>query len=239
MDNPSTTITQRLAALLTALKRQDVASNWADHNWLEEGLIAVSKKQPTTAIREAAAAGVKHFGENYVQEAAQKAAAGAYAGATLHLIGPLQSNKARQAVGLFDVIHTVDSAKLASKLDTAAAERGKTITVFIQVNVANEAQKSGIAPQELPALVTHIQTLSQLHLVGLMTVPPAGEDPVPHFKALAALAKEHHLPRLSMGMSSDWQQALACGATDLRIGTALFGPRPTTTPPTTAPVEHQ
>ena len=222
--NNATTIAQRLEAILTVLKRQHPA-----RDWLEEGLIAVSKKQPAAAVREAVAAGVKHFGENYVQEAAQKAATGAYAGATLHLIGPLQSNKARQAVGLFDVIHTIDSAKLANKLNNAAAEQGKTITVFIQVNVANEAQKSGIDPQELPALVAHIRPLSQLNLVGLMTVPPAGEDPVPHFGALAALAKAHHLPRLSMGMSSDWQQALACGATDLRIGTALFGPRPTTT----------
>ena len=186
-------------------------------------LVAASKTRSGDEVRAAQGVGIEHFGENYVQEAAGKAAA--VSGVTWHLIGPLQSNKVNKAMGIFDVFHTVDREKLLNKLDKAAADAGKTPEVFLQVNIGREPQKGGVMPEDLSALVAAARASKNLRLVGLMAIPPAGVDPAPSFAALRGMAEEFNLPRLSMGMSGDWQTALTHGATDIRLGTALFGPR--------------
>lgn len=195
--------------------------------WPGEGLVAASKTRSADEIRAAFTLGIRHFGENYVQEAARKHAEGAYAGAKLHLIGHLQGNKARKAVELFDVIETVDSTRLADTLNRLARELGRApLAVLVQVNIGSEPQKDGVAVEGLDALVRHIRTqCPALVLQGLMATPPAGADPTPYFTALAVHARRLGLGTLSMGMSGDWPQALACGATHIRLGTALFGAR--------------
>ena len=189
-------------------------------------LIAVTKKFSADVIHEAYSLGLRVFGENYVQEFAQKQSALAgLTNAKLHLIGHLQSNKARQAAELFQVIETVDSEKLAQRLN----ETGRQLEVMIEVKLSPEQSKAGAAPEELSRLIETIRGCANLNLTGLMTMPPWSTDPEttrPYFRRLAELARIHQLPTLSMGMSNDLEAAIEEGATHIRVGTALFGPRP-------------
>ncbi|GAB5388334.1 MAG: YggS family pyridoxal phosphate-dependent enzyme [Alphaproteobacteria bacterium] len=189
-------------------------------------LVAVSKVQPDERIEEALAAGHRLYGENRVQEAHSRWSdrRAAHPDLTLHLIGPLQTNKAKQAVELFDVIETVDRPKLVKALAKAMAETGRNLDCYIQVNTGDEDQKAGVAPTDLPALLDTAITAG-LNITGLMCIPPIDEEPAMHFGLLKKLATRHNLPNLSMGMSGDWQTALNFGATHLRIGTAVFGAR--------------
>ena len=198
-------------------------------------LVAVSKKFPAERLATAYAAGLREFGENYVQEFAEKRPAlGSLSGARYHLIGHLQSNKARIAVGLFQVVETVDSAKLLQRLNQAAGERGVTIEAMMEVKLSGEESKSGAGAEEIPAILEAAALCTHVSLTGLMTIPPWSEDPErarPYFRQLAALARQYNLPKLSMGMSGDLETAIEEGATVVRVGTALFGKRPI---PTTA-----
>jgi hypothetical protein len=188
-------------------------------------LIAVTKKFPAGVIRDAYSLGLRRFGENYVQEFESKHPAVAdLADAEFHLIGHLQSNKTRPAAELFQVIQTIDSAKLAQRIDAI----GRQIEVMIEVKLSGEESKSGTAPEALHALIEAIRGCANLQLTGLMTMPPWSDDPEqtrPYFRRLAELARKHSLPKLSMGMSHDLEAAIEEGATHIRIGTALFGPR--------------
>lgn len=189
-------------------------------------LVAVTKVFGKEAIEEAHALGVRNFGENYVQEFAGKAPAVAQLeGARFHLIGHLQSNKSRLAADLFHVIETVDTPKLARRLN----EAGKALDVMIEVKLSPEANKAGADAAELPALIGEIERCAHLRLKGLMTMPPWSDDPEaarPYFVRLRELAVEHGLTGLSMGMSHDFEAAIEEGATHIRVGTALFGRRP-------------
>jgi len=190
-------------------------------------LIAVSKTQPAEAIREAYAAGQRHFGENYAQEWRDKAAALAdLADLTWHFIGSLQTNKVRYLAGKVGWVHTVDRPELARELSRRCAAAGASVKVLLEVNVGGEAQKGGCAPGEAPALAALVATLPALDLRGLTCIPPPGDDPRPHFRALRALRDQLGLAELSMGMSADWPVAVEEGATFVRIGTAIFGERP-------------
>jgi pyridoxal phosphate enzyme (YggS family) len=187
-------------------------------------LVAVSKTQSAPALVAALEAGQRVFGENRVQEAYEhwESRRAAYPDLKLHLIGPLQTNKVKDALALFDVIETLDRPKLAQAL--AKAPGGQAIECYIQVNTGREPQKAGIDPYALPGLYAECRNLG-LNVTGLMCIPPADEDPAPHFKALAAMAKDLSLKHLSMGMSADFETAIACGATHVRVGSALFGQR--------------
>ena len=191
----------------------------------EVTLIAVTKKFSPDVIAEAYALGLRVFGENYVQEFAEKRPAlAALTDARYHFIGHLQSNKARIASELFHNIETVDSAKLAQRLN----DTGKPLEVMIEVKLSEEASKSGAAPAELPALLDAIRACSNLRLTGLMTIPPWSDDPEqtrPYFRRLAAIGRANSVAGLSMGMSHDLEAAIEEGATHIRVGTALFGPR--------------
>jgi len=191
-------------------------------------LIAVSKTFPVEAIVPVLEAGHREFGENRVQEAAAKwpALRDRFPGARLHLIGALQSNKAREAIELFDVIHTLDRDSLAVALQREIARSGKRPELFVQVNTGLEPQKSGIAPAETAAFVARCRDALGLPVVGLMCLPPEDEEPSVHFALLARIAKECGLPKLSMGMSGDFQTAISFGATHVRVGSAIFGARP-------------
>lgn len=188
-------------------------------------LVAVTKVFPASAIREAWELGLRDFGENYVQEFEGKSAeVASLEGARFHLIGHLQSNKSRRAGELFQVIQTVDSAKLARRLD----ECGRALEVMIEVKLSLEQSKSGAAPEELDALIDAIRDCANLRLTGLMTMPPWSDDAElsrPYFSRLRDLATRHRLDALSMGMSHDFEVAIAEGATHIRVGTALFGKR--------------
>lgn len=192
----------------------------------EVTLVAVTKKFSAEVIGEAYSLGLRVFGENYVQEFAEKLPdVHGLAGAQFHLIGHLQSNKARLAAELFRVIETVDSEKLARRLN----EAGKPLEVMIEVKLSPEGSKAGAAAEELPGLIEAIRACPNLRLTGLMTMPPWNSDPEttrPYFRRLAELARLHQLPQLSMGMSHDLEAAIEEGATHIRVGTALFGPRP-------------
>lgn len=194
-------------------------------------LVAVSKTQPAEAVREAYDAGQRLFGENYVQELAEKAAAlSELPELTWHFIGHLQRNKVKSviAVGAGVTVETVDSLRLAAEIDKRAASEGRVVPVLLQVNVAGEAQKSGCSPDELVTLVADVRALPHLSLRGLMTIPPLGRDPEasrPHFARLRGMASEHGLTELSMGMSADLEVAIEEGATMVRVGTAIFGER--------------
>ncbi|MFO1067394.1 MAG: YggS family pyridoxal phosphate-dependent enzyme [Geminicoccaceae bacterium] len=191
-------------------------------------LIAVSKSQPTHAIAAVLDRGQRIFGENYVQEAAGRwpELRQRYAGVELHMIGALQSNKAAQAVGLFDVIQTVDRERLADAIAREVARQGRHPRLFIQVNTGDESQKAGVAPARLEVLVRHCASLS-LRVDGLMAIPPAGEEVTPHVVLLRDLAREHGLAAISCGMSADFEAAILAGATHVRVGSAIFGARPT------------
>lgn len=189
-------------------------------------IIGASKSQPIPVLEAAITAGLTQFGENKVQEAQAKwpALKAAHPQITLHLIGPLQSNKAAEAVALFDVIQTVDREKIAAALAKEITAQGRKVAVLIQVNTGEEPQKSGVSPRQAPALIAFCRQLG-LDLKGLMCVPPVGETPAPHFALLQKMAAEYGLPWLSMGMSDDYETAIRFGATHVRIGTALFGER--------------
>lgn len=191
-------------------------------------LVAVSKTFDAAAVRPFLAAGQRVFGENRVQEAAGKwpELRSSYDGIVLHLIGPLQTNKAREAVALFDVIETVDREKLAGVLATEMDRAGRRLPVFVQVNIGLEPQKAGIAPEEAVAFVARCREVHGLDVIGLMCIPPEGMPPGPYFAQLAVLGREAGVEKLSMGMSGDFETAIAMGATHVRVGSALFGSRP-------------
>jgi len=188
-------------------------------------LIAVTKKFPAAVIEEAYALGLREFGENYVQELESKRPLlNGCGGARFHLIGHLQSNKSKKAAEIFDVIETVDSAKLAQRLNA----ENKPLDVMIEVKLSHEEAKAGADPEEIPALIETIRSLPNLRLLGLMTMPPWSDDPEqtrPYFARLRELGAANGLAQLSMGMSHDLEAAIEEGATMIRIGTALFGPR--------------
>jgi pyridoxal phosphate enzyme (YggS family) len=189
-------------------------------------LVAVSKTKPIEAIRAAIAAGQTVFGENRVQEAAEKfPPLRAEHRFSLHLIGGLQTNKARDAVRLAEVIETLDRRHLADAIAAAIAKEGRSPTLLIEVNVGDEPQKAGIGRAEADAFIDECKGRFGASLAGLMCVPPLDHDPRPHFTWLADRAAKHGLPVLSMGMSADFEAAIACGATWVRVGSAIFGTR--------------
>jgi pyridoxal phosphate enzyme (YggS family) len=191
-------------------------------------LVAVSKTFPADAITPFLAAGQRVFGENRVQEAQAKwpALREAYPDIELHLIGPLQTNKAREAVALFDVIETVDREKLASMLAAEMQRAGRTLPCFVQVNIGLEEQKAGIAPAETLAFVERCRSVHGLQVIGLMCIPPDRVPPGPYFAQLAELGRQAGVTSLSIGMSGDFEVGIAMGATHVRVGSALFGHRP-------------
>lgn len=213
----------RLAGVQTAIAE---AAKRAQRRAGDICLIAVSKTHEAAAIRPLIAAGQRHFGENRVQEAAAKwpALRAETPGITLHLIGQLQSNKAEDAVALFDAIHSVDRPSLVAALGKACAKVGRQPRLFVQVNVGDEAQKGGCAIADLPALLDAAKNAG-LAIDGLMAIPPADVEPAPYFALLDELAERHGLPLRSMGMSGDYETAVMLGATHVRVGTALFGTR--------------
>ena len=189
-------------------------------------LVAVSKTFPAEAIRPVLLAGQRHFGENRVQESQTKwpGLKADFPDVRLHLIGPLQSNKAEDAVALFDVIHTVDRPKIAAALAAAIQKKQRTPELLIEVNTGEEPQKAGIPPHETAAFLAHCRGLG-LAISGLMCIPPLDEEPAVHFALLATLARDLGLPKLSMGMSADYETALQFNATYIRVGSAIFGDR--------------
>jgi pyridoxal phosphate enzyme (YggS family) len=189
-------------------------------------LIAISKVQPPERVEAVLDAGHRTFGENRVQEAQSKWPAWKerYDDVDLHLVGPLQSNKVRAAIQLFDAIHSVDSLKLARRIADIAGQEGRSPDIFLQVNTGEEPQKAGVLPAEADAVVAEMRALS-LPLKGLMCIPPADETPSLHFALLAKIAERNGLTGLSMGMSADFEQAIAFGATHVRVGSAIFGER--------------
>ncbi|WP_431298099.1 YggS family pyridoxal phosphate-dependent enzyme [Tabrizicola sp. BL-A-41-H6] len=189
-------------------------------------LIAVSKVQPLDRVVAVLEQGHRVFGENYVQEAAAKwpDLRARFDAVSVHMIGPLQTNKAKLAVDLFDAIHTLDRPSLAQKLAGLAQARGTSPQLFVQVNTGAEPQKAGVLPADLSAFVTDCRAMD-LPLHGLMCIPPEAEDSTPHFALLAQMAADHGLSGLSMGMSSDFEAAIAHGATHIRVGSAIFGAR--------------
>lgn len=187
-------------------------------------LVAVSKTQPWEHIAPVLDAGQKVFGENRVQEAMERWGQ-RREGLELRLIGPLQTNKAREAVGFFDVIETLDREKLARVLAEEIQRAGKAPRLYVQVNVGEEDQKAGIAPAEADAFIAACRGTYGLTVEGLMCIPPFDEDPAPHFAALRAIAGRNGVEKLSMGMSDDFETAIAEGATSVRVGSAIFGNR--------------
>lgn len=221
--SPEATVAARLAAI-----RQQIAdaAATARRDPATVTLVAVAKTFPAAAVAEALAAGQRHFGENRVQEGMAK-----YPGLrethpdlVLHLIGPLQTNKVKQAVAHFDVIHTLDRDSLAQELAKAFDKSGRRLPCFVQVNTGEEPQKAGCAPGDADAFIAACRALD-LPVVGLMCIPPAEEEPAPHFALLNKIAQRNGLDQLSMGMSNDFETAVMLGATHVRVGSAIFGGR--------------
>ena len=202
--------------------RIETAALEAGRDPAEVTLIAVSKTHPLEAVQAALAAGAKIFGENRVQEAAQKFP---LAGAKLHIIGGLQTNKAAQAVQLADSIDSLDRERLADAIADAAQKAGRVPELLVQVNIADEPQKSGVALADADAFIRAMRVRFGAKLTGLMCIPPEQRNPLPYFLRLAAMADEHGLAVRSMGMSGDFAAAITAGATHIRIGTAIFGAR--------------
>jgi pyridoxal phosphate enzyme (YggS family) len=190
-------------------------------------LIAVSKTFDANAVRPVIVAGQRVFGENRVPEAERKwpQLRAEFSDVKLHLIGPLQSNKAKDAVALFDAIHTLDRAKIAEAIASEMTKQGRNLQLFVQVNTGEEPQKAGVLPREAKAFVDLCRNELKLCIFGLMCIPPVEEEPAVHFAFLAKLARELNLEGLSMGMSSDFETAIAFGATHVRVGSAIFGDR--------------
>ena len=216
------------AARADILSRIATAAKAAGRSAADVSLVAVSKQQPPERIETMLAAGQRVFGENRVQEAKARWAErrASLPDLQLRLIGPLQTNKAEEAVALFDVIESLDRLRLARALTDAAQKLGRAPQLLVQVNTGEEPQKSGVAPQDLDGFLVDLRREYKLEPAGLMCIPPADEEPAMHFALLAKLASRHGLPVLSMGMSEDFETAVRFGATHVRIGSALFGPRP-------------
>ncbi|RDJ20545.1 YggS family pyridoxal phosphate-dependent enzyme [Bosea caraganae] len=214
----------RLAETRAAIAR---AAGDVERRPEEVALIAVSKTMPEEVILPALEAGQRVFGENYVQEAKTKwpALRERFPDAEVHMIGPLQSNKAREAVALFDAIHSLDRESLAKELSREIARAGKAPLLFVQVNTGEEPQKGGISPGEVDAFLALCRDHHGLVIAGLMCIPPADEPPSPHFALLAKIAARNGLHGLSMGMSADYEAAIQLGATHVRVGSAIFGAR--------------
>jgi pyridoxal phosphate enzyme (YggS family) len=214
----------RLAAV-----RQDMAQACAKarRDPAEVTLVAVSKTFGADAIAPVLAAGQRVFGENRVQEAMGKwpALKAQYPGTELHLVGPLQSNKAKEAVALFEAIHSVDRPSLCEALAREIARQGRTPLLFAEINSGGEPQKSGVLPQEADGFLERCRSTYGLPIAGLMCLPPLGEPPAPHFALTAKIARRNGLRLLSMGMSADFALAITFGATHVRVGTAIFGER--------------
>ena len=218
-----------VAANLAAVTAEvQAAARDAGRDAGEITLIAVSKGHDTSRIVPALAAGHPVFGENRVQEACEKwqALRPAWPDARLHFIGALQTNKVRNAVAIANAIHAIDRPKLAAALAREMERQGRRPACFIQVNTGAEPQKAGVLPDDLDALVTLCRDDLTLPVTGLMCIPPAADDPAPHFALLRESAARHGLAQLSMGMSADYRTAIAAGATHVRVGTAIFGARP-------------
>ena len=215
------------ANLSIILARIDAARKKAVAPAPSTTLIAVTKTHEADAIRPVLEAGHRVFGENRVQEAMGKwpALREAYKGIALHLIGPLQSNKTREAVETFDAIHSLDRPKLAHALKAELEKQPKPMTMFVQVNTGEEPQKAGVAPRDTAAFVALCRDELRLPVKGLMCIPPNNENPGPHFALLQKLARENALELLSMGMSGDFESAIKFGATHVRVGSAIFGER--------------
>ncbi|GJE58880.1 YggS family pyridoxal phosphate-dependent enzyme [Methylobacterium trifolii] len=213
-----------LAEVLAGIRR---AAEDSERDPAGVHLIAVSKTVPAEHILPALEAGQRLFGENYVQESKAKwpALRERYPDVELHFVGPLQSNKAREAVELFDVIHSLDRLSLAAALAKEIARSGRTPKLLIQVDTGDEPQKGGVAPDKLDALLAECRDTHGLAINGLMCIPPADDPPSAHFALLAGIAARHNLPILSMGMSADYPAAIQMGATHVRVGTAIFGAR--------------
>jgi len=218
--DPKANLTEICARIETAAKH---TSRSAD----EVSLIAVAKRQPPDRIDALLQAGHRVFGENRVQEAADKwpALKRAYPDVELHMVGPLQSNKAADAIALFDVIHSIDRMKLARKVaeEIAAAQRDPEL--FVQINTGEEPQKSGVMPRQADEFIRQCREELQLRISGLMCLPPIDEEASLHFALLAKIAQRNGVKNLSMGMSGDFETAIIFGATHIRVGTALFGDR--------------
>lgn len=224
MTTDSIEAAQRLATMRDAMGR---AARLTDRTADDIRLIAVSKTQEADAIQPLIDAGQRHFGENRVQEAEGKwpALREQTPDITLHLVGQLQSNKAVDAIALFDVIHSLDRPSLLTALAKAMDAADRRVPCFLQVNIGAEPQKGGCPIADVPALIRDARD-ADIPLLGLMCVPPADVEPAPYFALLAKMAREEGLARLSMGMSGDYETAIMLGATDIRVGTALFGERP-------------
>ncbi len=221
---PATPVTEALADVQSRLA---AAAREAGHDPSATHLIAVSKTFGADAILPVLEAGHRRFGENRVQEAKTKwpELRSRYPGLELHLIGPLQSNKTREAVELFDAIHTVDRPKIAKAIADEQTRQGKRLKLFIEVNTGEEPQKAGVMPKEAAAFLAHCRDDLGLEIAGLMCIPPVDEEPAVHFAFLAKLARDLGLSELSMGMSGDFETAANFGATYVRVGSAIFGAR--------------
>ena len=206
-----------------------VKSACRDNAGVTPTLVAVSKRQPDGRIEAALMAGHRVFGENRVQEAQRRWAErrDRYTDLKLHLIGPLQTNKAADAVALFDVIEVVDRPKLARGLSNEMARQGRHLSCYVQVNTGEEDQKSGILPDEADSFIGFCREECGLDIAGLMCIPPVDEEPAMHFALLRTIAERNGLPGLSMGMSGDYEEAVRFGATSVRVGSAIFGSRDT------------
>ena len=221
-DHVAANLAEVKARIATAARAWDRAAD-------DVQLVAVSKTHPAEAVMAALAAGHRVFGENRVQEAAAKfpALRTAFPDLRLHLIGPLQTNKIRQAVETCDAIESIDRDKLAQGIAAELAKQRKTLDLFIQINIGEEPQKAGVLPLEADDFIRRCRDEYRLPIVGLMCIPPADQHPAPHFALLAKIAARHGLARLSMGMSGDYELAIQFGATHVRVGTAIFGARST------------
>ena len=213
--------------LAEVTRRIGEAARASGRNPADVTLVAVSKTHGADKVRELLAAGQRVFGENRVQEAEEKfpALKAEYPDLQLHLIGPLQTNKARDAVALFDVIESVDRERLAGVLAKEMARGGRRPECFVQVNTGEEPQKAGVLPADLDAFVAACRDVHKLPVVGLMCIPPIEEEPALHFALLVKMAARNGLKKVSMGMSADYEIAVRVGATHVRVGSALFGAR--------------
>ncbi|WP_339714942.1 YggS family pyridoxal phosphate-dependent enzyme [uncultured Sneathiella sp.] len=228
MTSDASDIDRDIAANFEEIRaRIDKAAKKWERNPGDIDLIAVSKRHPAAAVEAALRLGHRQFGENRVQEAQEKWPdfRAQYPNVELRLIGPLQTNKAKDAVALFDIIETVDRPKLARALAKEMASADRSLPVYIQVNTGKEPQKAGVFPEDADAFITDCRDNLGLDVIGLMCIPPLEEQPAPHFALLAKIAARNGLERLSMGMSADFETAVQFGATSVRVGTALFGSR--------------
>ncbi|HEX2529314.1 MAG TPA: YggS family pyridoxal phosphate-dependent enzyme [Geminicoccus sp.] len=220
---------QEVAAALAEVRaRIEAAATGAGRDPASVRLIAVSKLQPAERIEAALQEGQRAFGENYVQEAKNRwpALRERFEGIELHLIGPLQTNKTAEAVALFDVIQTLDREKLARSLVKERDRQGRLPRLYVQVNTGEEAQKAGILPDGLESFLDLCRGQLALEIEGLMAIPPDGDDIAPHAALLAKFARRHGIRELSIGMSADYETAIRFGATQVRVGSAIFGARP-------------